>query len=334
MNKTRAPSRTTTSLDVDLSTEFAGLHLANPVIAASGCFGYGHEYAGLVDASLLGGIATKGLTLAARQGNRGIRLHETPSGLMNSIGLENPGILAFIEKELPGLRDLGTRVFANLSGGSLEEYSAGAALLDAALGVDAIELNISCPNVRQGGMNFGLEAGVAAEVVALVRAATKKPLVVKLSPNAPDLVGVARACVAAGADALSLVNTFKALAIDVDRARPVFDNLTAGLSGPAIRPIALRMVWEVVDAVEVPVIGMGGIETARDALEFLMAGAVAVQVGTATFANPDAMRDIVSGIAGFLKAGGRSCLREVIGLAHPRKTDASGAERKTQCILP
>jgi dihydroorotate dehydrogenase (NAD+) catalytic subunit len=334
MTETCLPGPAEPRDEPDLSTDFAGLHLANPVIAASGSFGYGHEYEGLVDASSLGGIATKGLTLGPRAGNRGLRLHETPAGLMNSIGLENPGIPAFIEKELPGLRSLGTIVFANLSGGSLEEYSGGAALLDAARGVDAIELNISCPNIRQGGMNFGLEAGVAAEVVALVRAATNKPLIVKLSPNAPDLVGVARACVASGADALSLVNTFKALAIDIDRARPVFDNLTAGLSGPAIRPIALRMVWEVVEAVEVPVIGMGGIETARDALEFLLAGAVAVQVGTATFANPDAMRDIISGIAGFLRAGRRSSLREIIGLAHPRKTGAPGAERKTQCILP
>ena len=192
---------TTNVPEVDLSVSIAGLRLANPVIAASGTFGYGHEYEGLVDAASLGGIATKGLTLAARAGNRGIRLHETPAGLMNSIGLENPGIRAFIEEELPGLRRLGTVVFANLSGGSLEDYEEGAALLDGALGVDAIELNVSCPNVRQGGMNFGLDPVVAAEVVALVRSRTRKPLVVKLSPNAPDLVAVARACVGAGADA-------------------------------------------------------------------------------------------------------------------------------------
>jgi len=299
----------------DLSVSFAGLRMKNPVIAASGTFGYGREYAGLVEAGALGGIATKGLTLEPRGGNGGERLHETPAGLLNSIGLENPGISAFIEGELPALRLLGTTVFANLSGGSLEGYEEGAALLDAAEGVDAIELNISCPNVKQGGMGFGLDPEVAAEVTRRVRARTRKPLVVKLSPNAPDLVGVARACVEAGAEALSLVNTFKALAIDVERGRPVFDNVTAGLSGPAIRPLALRLVWEVAGAVEVPVIGLGGIATARDALEFLMAGAVAVQVGTATFADPNAMRDIISGIRDFMATRGFAAVSELVGLA-------------------
>jgi dihydroorotate dehydrogenase (NAD+) catalytic subunit len=301
----------------DLSVSFAGLRLANPVIAASGCFGYGLEYEGLVDASRLGGLCTKGLTLEPRGGNGGLRLHETPSGLINSIGLENPGIPAFIAKELPGLRGLGTVVFANLSGGSLRDYEEGAALLDGAEGVHAIELNVSCPNVKSGGMNFGLEPAVAAEVVRLVRARTRKPLMVKLSPNAPDLVGVAKACVGEGADALSLVNTFKALAIDVDRGRPVFDNVTAGLSGPAIRPLALRMVWEVAGAVDVPVVGMGGIASARDALEFLMAGAVAVQIGTATFTDPNTMRDIIDGIREFLAARGHAGIGDIVGLARP-----------------
>jgi dihydroorotate dehydrogenase (NAD+) catalytic subunit len=298
-----------------LSVSFAGLHLRNPVIAASGSFGYGHEYAGLVDAGALGGICSKGLTLEPRAGNRGIRLHETPAGLINSIGLENPGIPAFIEKELPGLRALGTIVFANLSGGSLEAYEEGAALLDAAEGVDAIELNVSCPNVRQGGMNFGLDPGIASEVVRLVRMRTGKPLMVKLSPNAPDLVAVARACEESGADALSLVNTFKAMAIDIERCRPVFDNVTAGLSGPAIRPIALRMVFEVAGAVSIPVVGMGGISTAGDAIEFLMAGAVAVQVGTATFADPDTMCDILKGLKAFLAAHGHASVAAIVGAA-------------------
>lgn len=300
---------------IDLSVTFAGLRLKNPVIAASGTFGYGHEYQGLVDASALGGIATKGLTLEARPGNRGERLFETPAGLINSIGLENPGIPAFIEKELPGLRELDTIVFANLSGGSHEGYEDGAALLDAADGVDAIELNVSCPNVKHGGMNFGIDPEVAADVTRRVRALTRKPLMVKLSPNAPDLIGVARACRDAGADALSLVNTFKAMAIDVERGRPVFANVTAGLSGPAIRPIALRMVWEVVGAVDIPVVGIGGIATARDALEFLMAGAVAIEVGTATFADPNAMRDIVEGIAQFMEKKGFASMAELVGLA-------------------
>ncbi|MDR1445124.1 MAG: dihydroorotate dehydrogenase, partial [Treponema sp.] len=228
----------------DLSVKIAGVSFKNPVIAASGTFGYGREYAGLLDIARLGGICTKGLTLRPRPGNGGVRLHECPGGLMNSIGLENPGIPAFIEKELPALRSLGPVVIANLSGSTAEEYAEGAALLNGTA-VDMIELNISCPNVKAGGMAFGLEAEAAGRVTGMVRrAAPDKPLMVKLSPNAPDLAAVARACINAGADALSLVNTFKALAIDIHRRRPVFDNISAGLSGPAIRPLALRMVWE------------------------------------------------------------------------------------------
>jgi dihydroorotate dehydrogenase (NAD+) catalytic subunit len=291
---------------VDVSTTIAGVRFQNPVIAASGTFGYGREYAGLLDISRLGGICTKGLTLTARSGNSGRRLHETPSGLMNSIGLENPGIPAFIEKELPPLRELGPVVIANLSGSTVEEYTEGARLLNAAA-VDMIELNISCPNVKAGGMAFGLACAAARSVVEPVRrAAPSKPLIVKLSPNAPDLNAVAAACIEAGADALSLVNTFKAMAIDIYRRKPVFDNISAGLSGPAIRPIALRMVWDLWETasnqrVAVPIIGMGGIASAEDALEFLMAGAAAVQVGSATFAHPPTMTDIIAGIEGYMK---------------------------------
>jgi dihydroorotate dehydrogenase (NAD+) catalytic subunit len=286
----------------DLSVTIAGLRLQNPVIAASGTFGYGREYAGIIDVSRLGGICTKGLTLNPRPGNTGIRIWETPSGLLNSIGLENPGIPAFIENELPHLRKLGPAVIANLSGSTVEEYAEGAALLNAS-SVDMIELNISCPNVKAGGMTFGLDPEAAATVVASVRhALSGKPLMVKLSPNAPDLTAVARACVKAGADALSLVNTFKAMAIDIYRRRPVFDNITAGLSGPAIKPIALRMVWELCrEFSSIPIVGMGGIACADDALEFLMVGAVAVQVGSATFAHPPAMIEIIDGITAFLR---------------------------------
>jgi dihydroorotate dehydrogenase (NAD+) catalytic subunit len=230
---------------------------------------------------------------------------------MNSIGLENPGIRAFIEKELPALRGLGPVVIANLSGSTVEEYAGGAALLNSTP-VDMIELNISCPNVKAGGMAFGLEPGAAASVVGPVRkAAPDKPLLVKLSPNAPDIAAVARACVDAGVDALSLVNTFKAVAIDVRQRKPVFDNISAGLSGPAIRPIALRMVWELYDAVDVPIVGMGGIAVAEDALEFLAAGARAVQVGSATFANPQAMTEIIDGIALYMAARGMCRLGEI-----------------------
>jgi dihydroorotate dehydrogenase (NAD+) catalytic subunit len=293
----------------DLSVTIAGVVLRNPVIAASGTFGYGREYGGLVDVSRLGGICTKGLTLNPRPGNRGARLWETPSGLLNSIGLENPGIPAFIEKELPALRELGPAVIANLSGSTVEEYIQGAALLDTSP-VDIIELNISCPNVKAGGMAFGLDPAEAASVVGPVRRASgSKPLMVKLSPNAPDLAAVAAACVNAGADALSLVNTFKAMAIDLKNRRPVFDNISAGLSGPAIRPIALRMVWELYEALQkagalVPLVGLGGIARAEDALEFLMAGATAVQVGSATFSHPSAMIEIIGGIEGYMRNKG------------------------------
>jgi dihydroorotate dehydrogenase (NAD+) catalytic subunit len=288
----------------DLSLVIAGVEFRNPVIAASGTFGYGREYQGLVDIAALGGICTKGLTLNPRPGNRGTRLHETPSGLLNSIGLENPGIPAFIETELPALRELGPVVIANLSGSTVEEYAEGARLLNSS-SINIIELNISCPNVKAGGMAFGLDPEAAASVVRPVRgAAPDKPLMVKLSPNAPDPVSVARACVEAGADAFSLVNTFKAMAIDIRRRTPVFENISAGLSGPAIRPIALRMVWELCETVRVPVIGMGGIERAEDALEFLLAGAAAIQVGSATFAHPPAMNEIIKGIADYMRGMG------------------------------
>jgi dihydroorotate dehydrogenase (NAD+) catalytic subunit len=290
----------------DLSVTIAGLRFQNPVIAASGTFGYGREYAEIMDVSHLGGICTKGLTMNPRAGNTGIRLWETPSGLLNSIGLENPGIPAFIENELPYLRKLGPVVIANLSGSTVEEYVEGAALLNAS-SIDMVELNISCPNVKAGGMAFGLNPEAAASVTAPVRRAlSSKPLMVKLSPNAPDITAVARACINAGADALSLVNTFKAMAIDLRNRKPVFENISAGLSGPAIKPIALRMVWELYRELKqrgatVPIMGLGGIANTDDALEFLMAGATAIQVGSATFVHPGAMIEIIEGINGYMR---------------------------------
>jgi dihydroorotate dehydrogenase (NAD+) catalytic subunit len=289
----------------DMSVTIAGIHFRNPVIAASGTFGYGSEYARFIDCASLGGICTKGLTLFPRAGNSGERLWETPSGILNSIGLENPGIPAFIEHELPALCALGPVVLANLSGSSIKEYTEGARLLSES-SVDMIELNISCPNVKQGGMTFGLDADAAASVVKSVRKSCAKPLCIKLSPNAPFLTDVALACVNAGADALSLVNTFKAMAIDTRTRKPVFDQITAGLSGPAIRPIALRMVWELAQELRrsrlsTPIIGMGGISTPNDALEFLIAGAAAIEVGSATFARPQTMTDIIEGICRYLQ---------------------------------
>jgi len=302
-----------TNVKSELSVTIAGVRFNNPIIAASGTFGYGREYANIIDVSRLGGICTKGLTLNPRAGNAGIRLWETPAGLLNSIGLENPGIAAFIEKELPHLRKLGPAVIANLSGSTIEEYVEGATLLNACV-VDMIELNISCPNVKAGGMAFGLDPQAAAAVVEPVRRAlTAKPLMVKLSPNAPDLTAVARACVNAGADALSLVNTFKAMAIDIQNRRPVFENISAGLSGPAIKPIALRMVWELCRELKpaVPIVGLGGIANTDDALEFLMAGAAAIQVGSATFPHPSTMIEIIDGIENYMRRLGIAKLEDI-----------------------
>ena len=295
----------------DLSLTIAGVRFRNPVIGASGTLGFAREYEGLLDIDGLGGICTRGLTLDPMPGNTGIRLHETSSGLLHSIGLENPGIVDFIENELPRFREFGPVLIANLSGTSIDEYARGARLLGTS-GVKMIELNISCPNAESGGRPFGLDADTAASLTKQVRkAAPKTPLMVKLSPNAPDLAAVALACVAAGADAISLVNTFKAMAIDIGKRRPVFDNTTAGLSGPCIRPIALRMVWELCETVKVPVVGVGGIASASDALQFLLAGAAAVQVGSATFAHPPVMTEVITGIRDYMKEKGFSRLGEL-----------------------
>ena len=298
----------------DLHVDLLGKRLAGPVIAASGTFGYGEEYADMFDLKVLGGVCSKGLTLNGKYGNEGERLFETSAGLINSIGLQNPGVGHFIAQELPRMLTLGTAVFANLGGGSVEDYEEGARLLDATA-VDFIELNISCPNVKQGGIAYGIRPDSAKEVVGRVRAATKKPLVVKLSPQAEDIPRMAAACVEAGADALSLVNTFQACAIDIERRRPVFNNIFAGLSGPAVKPIALRMVWQAVGAVDVPVIGLGGITTGADALEFIMAGAAVVQVGTASFMDPRACGRITAEIGAWMDRHGVKDLSEIRGCA-------------------
>ena len=305
----------------DLTVEVAGVKFQNPVIAASGTFGYGSEYSSIFDVNALGGICSKGLTLQSRPGNTGTRLVETPSGLINSIGLENPGIEHFIAHELPSMLTLKPVTIANLSGSSLETYVEGARLLDKT-DVPMIELNISCPNVKAGGMGFGMSPETAASVTKAVRGATMKPLMVKLTPNAPDLIGVAMAVREAGADALSLVNTFQALSIDLNTGRPVFDNIRAGFSGPAVKPIALRMVYDLVQAMNklpeserIPVVGLGGISSWQDAVEFIMAGAQAIQVGTATFANPLAMIQIVEGIRSYMKAKGFKNISEFRGIA-------------------
>ena len=304
----------------DLSFTLKGVKFPNPVIGSSGTFGFGVEYKTLFDVNRLGGISSKGLTLEPRQGNDGIRLHETPAGLMNSIGLQNPGIPHFIEHELPEMMALKPVAIANLSGSSLETYVEGAKLLDAT-DVPVIELNISCPNVSAGGAAFGMTCVGAESAVRAVRAVTKKPLIVKLTPQSQELVPVALSCIEAGADAISLCNSFQGIAIDIERGVPVFDKLKAGFGGPAVRPIAVRLVYEVVEAINklpvekrVPVIAIGGAATWEDAVEFIMAGASAVQVGTATFANPNAMIEMIDGLAAFMKRKGYHNIEEMRGI--------------------
>ena len=304
----------------DLSVNIGGVRLENPVIGSSGTFGFGVEYKTLFDVNRLGGISSKGLTLEPRQGNDGIRLHETPSGLMNSIGLQNPGIPHFIEHELPEMMALKPVAIANLSGSSLETYVEGAKLLDKT-DVPIIELNISCPNVSAGGAAFGMTCLGAAQAVQAVRAVTKKPLIVKLTPQSHELEKVALSCIEAGADAISLCNSFQGIAIDIERGVPVFEKLKAGFGGPAVRPIAVRLVYEVVEAINklpadkrVPVIAIGGVATWEDAVEFIMAGASAVQVGTNTFANPNTMIEVIDGLAAFMKRKGYHNIEEMRGI--------------------
>lgn len=297
----------------DLRVNLCGFELKNPIIMASGTFGFGKEYGEIYDISLLGGISSKGLTLIAKPGNEGMRVHETPSGMMNSVGLENPGVQGFIDRELDDFSKLDTCRIVNLGGGCEDDYVEGARLLDDK-DFDIVELNISCPNVKHGGMAFGIKSEVAREVVRSVRKATKKPLIVKLSPNAEDIVEMAKVCQEEGADGISLVNTFKAMAIDIHKMRPVFNNVTAGLSGPAIKPIALRMVYEVCQAVTIPVVGMGGIMTAEDVIEFIMAGATCVQIGTANFTNPRIGQDIIADLNRFMDENGIKSLDEIRGI--------------------
>ena len=304
----------------NLHVSLLGKTLPGPVIAASGTFGYGVEYGEIVDLGVLGGVCSKGLTLNPKYGNEGERLLETHSGLINSIGLQNPGVRHFIDNELPAMRaalaGTDTAILANLGGGCIEDYEEGCELLCRA-GVDFVELNISCPNVKHGGIAYGVKPESAKEVVSRVRRVCSRPLIVKMSPQAEDIGRMAAACVEAGADALSLVNTFQACAIDLEKRRPVFNNIFAGLSGPAVRPIALRMVWQAVGAVDgaVPVIGLGGIASGEDALQFIMAGAAAVQVGTANFADPHACQRITREIDQWMDAHGVNSLDEIRGCA-------------------
>ena len=319
-NKQDAAQKANSNITADLSVTIAGVKFQNPVIGCSGTFGFGTEYSTIFDVNRLGGICSKGLTLEPREGNDGIRVWETPGGLMNSIGLQNPGIPHFIEKELPEMMALKPVAIANLSGSSLQTYVEGAKLLQKT-NVPMIELNISCPNVSAGGAAFGMTCAAASEVTAAVRAVTDKPLIVKLTPQSLELNAVALACIKAGADGISLCNSFQGIAIDIERAVPVFDKVKAGLGGPAIRPIAVRLVYELVQAINtlpenerVPVIAIGGIATWQDAVEFIMAGASAIEVGTATFANPLAMIEIIDGLKAFMERKGYANIESMRGL--------------------
>jgi dihydroorotate dehydrogenase (NAD+) catalytic subunit len=297
----------------DLSVRIGSLSLKNPVIAASGCFGYGVEYASAVDLSSLGGVAVKGLFLKEREGHAPPRIVETPAGMLNAIGLQGIGVHRFVDERMPELRRLGATVLVNICGSTIEEYCEVARVLADTEGIGAIELNISCPNIKEGGIQFGCSLTGAYDVVNAVRKVTRLPLIPKLTPNVTDVASFARAAEDAGADAISLVNTFLAMAIDVETRQPKLSNVMGGLSGPAIRPIAVRMVYECFQAVKLPIIGMGGIANAEDALEFIIAGATAVQVGTANFVDPFVWPKLISGIDAYLGRHGIARMQDLVG---------------------
>lgn len=290
-----------------------GLYIKNPVMTASGTYGYGLEYEDFVELQRLGGIMVKGTTLHARQGNPYPRMAETPAGMLNAVGLQNKGVDYFCEHIYPSIKDYDTAMIVNVSGSQVEDYIATAERINALERIPAIELNISCPNVKEGGMAFGVTCAGAASVVRAVRAVYDKTLIVKLSPNVTDITEIARAVEAEGADAVSMINTLLGMAIDAERRRPVLSTVTGGLSGPAVKPIALRMVWQTAQAIKLPIIGMGGIAAASDAIEFLLAGASAIEVGTYNFVDPTATVKIVDGIEDYMRRHGFDSVRDLVG---------------------
>src|SRR5438477_2733144 len=306
---------------MDLSVQIGSLTLKNPLIAASGCFGYGVEYADIVDLATLGGVAVKGLFLNEREGHPAPRIVETPAGMLNAIGLQGIGVQRFIDEKLPELRARRATVIVNICGTTLDEYVELARILSDAEGVAALELNISCPNIKEGGITFGCNLNGTFDVVSAVRKATPLPIIPKLTPNVTDVASFARASEDAGADAVSLVNTFLAMMIDVETRRPRLSNVVGGLSGPAIRPIAVRMVYECRQTVKIPIIGMGGITNARDALEFMIAGASAVQVGTANFVDPGIWPKLLAGISEYMERHRVARLSDLVGTVDVRTRD-------------
>ncbi len=300
-------------MSVDLSVNLGGLHMKNPVTTASGTYASGREYSDFVDPALLGAVTTKGVSLNGWAGNDAPRIAETPSGMLNSIGLQNPGVEVLKSRDLPWLRSVGATTIVNVSGHSVPEYVSVIEALEQTEDVDAYEVNISCPNVDSGGLTFGTDPKMVEEVVSACRAATKRPMFVKLTPNVTDIAEIAKAAEAAGADAISLINTLLGMAIDVRRKKPVLARVVGGLSGPAVKPVALRMVWQVHNAVDVPILGMGGIMNGTDAVEFMLAGATAVAVGTANFNNPRATLQTIEGIQKYCEETGVSDVKELIG---------------------
>jgi dihydroorotate dehydrogenase (NAD+) catalytic subunit len=306
---------------MDLSVRIGSLTLKNPLLAASGCFGYGVEYADVVDLSSLGGVVSKGLFLAEREGHPAPRIVETPAGMLNAIGLQGIGARRFVEEKLPELRARQATVFVNVCGTTLDEYVEVSRILSDAEGVDAIELNISCPNIKEGGIQFGCSLSGTFDVVNAVRKVTRLPVIPKLTPNVTDVASFARAAEDAGADAVSLVNTFLAMVIDVETRRPKISNIVGGLSGPAIRPIAVRMVYECRQAVKIPIVGIGGIAEARDALEFMIAGATAVQVGTANFVDPFIWPKLLAGMRDYMERHAVARIADLVGTIDIRAKD-------------
>lgn len=296
---------------IDMTVDIAGIKLKNPVITASGTFGFGREYAGFYDLSKLGGIAVKGLTLEPREGNKPPRIAETPGGMLNSVGLQNPGVDYFMDKELPFLRQYDVAVIANIAGNTVEEYCRMTERLGS--NVDAIELNISCPNVKEGGVAFGTKCDSVYHITRKVKECCKVPLIVKLSPNVTDIKEVAAAAEEGGADAVSLINTLLGMAIDINTRKPVLGNMVGGLSGPAVKPVAVRMVWQTAQTISIPVIGMGGISCWQDAVEFILAGADAVAIGTANLVNPYAPLEIIEGLKKYLIKNEYKSINELKG---------------------
>lgn len=302
--------------DIELAVNIGGILMKNPVATASGTFGFGSEYAPFVDLNQLGALVVKGITLQPRSGNPTPRLVETTAGILNSIGLQNPGVEGFIENLLPGLAAYDLPVIVNIAGDTVQDYGKLAARLDRARGVAGLEVNISCPNVKKGGMQFGSDPTMAADVTRAVKACTDKPVIVKLSPNVTSIVDVAEKVARAGADALSMINTLLGMAVDVKTRRPVLGNVIGGLSGPAVKPVAVRAVWQVYREVKLPIIGMGGIITAQDAIEFILAGAAAIAIGTANFVNPRATMDVLEGIKRYMIENCVQNINELVGAAH------------------